>query len=763
MLSIKAIEARISRNALTLKLLASFIGTAALSVLVVAVAFTFWFQRRSVENLEAMAEVLLADTTTRVASVFDLARRTAIDVYGSQDVSRMMTDGGRDRPAQVLASRYLSRVLSAYSQIHSIYVCGPDSVALGMGGGYVFTEGPGRIADLRGRRRVLWPIPRTLTARNGATLDLISFVYEDRPDADYAVVVNLQARAIRQSLPAGAPRAWRSVVVADADGAPVLTACGDERQAAPDAALLTAAARRDGASGHFDSTLDGRRCRVDYRYFDQGRLIAFSLSDYGTFFADIRRSRNLIVLTCLAVLAGVGAFGAFLYRRFYSPLGLVIARITSMAAPLAEPAGSGVRSITSAVGSIDRRLTDLERSKRARDEAAARSALFTALFLSRAPARQEELGPALARLGLRAEGAASCLVAVIRPGRGRVPAPTGADAVDLLLDSVERAAARALAPELPCLTARLGVEQVAVIAVVPEGFDGYAGARAAERLRAAQTEVRTAFGAAVSIGIGGPKAGFTADALREAYQEAAGGTYYRLVRAEPCLAPRRAAPTDGGAEERIGGCLRGLADAVRQGTPADFDQWLELLFDAVAPLPWPRIMQAFHEAATGILEVSAALSKAGRGELGVRADEAYERLKACESPDEVRLLLRGLRSSAAVLLSRAKVHGPHDMLERVFRDIETNYADRNLSANLIADSLGVSPQHFSRLFHERTGLSFPDYVNGIRMERARELLIRDHRAGITEICAAVGYGNASYFTTAFRKRYGVTPARYRRI
>lgn len=47
------------------------------------------------------------------------------------------------------------------------------------------------------------------------------------------------------------------------------------------------------------------------------------------------------------------------------------------------------------------------------------------------------------------------------------------------------------------------------------------------------------------------------------------------------------------------------------------------------------------------------------------------------------------------------------------------------------------------------------------MEKARDLLLSEADKDISQIADAVGYNNSTYFTTAFKKFYGVTPSRFR--
>ena len=84
-----------------------------------------------------------------------------------------------------------------------------------------------------------------------------------------------------------------------------------------------------------------------------------------------------------------------------------------------------------------------------------------------------------------------------------------------------------------------------------------------------------------------------------------------------------------------------------------------------------------------------------------------------------------------------------------------------LSIQSIADALGISTGHLSRLFHQETGRKLMDYLQETRMEHAARLL-RESELTNEQICAAVGYSRVQYFSSKFREYYGVTPNEYRR-
>ncbi len=94
----------------------------------------------------------------------------------------------------------------------------------------------------------------------------------------------------------------------------------------------------------------------------------------------------------------------------------------------------------------------------------------------------------------------------------------------------------------------------------------------------------------------------------------------------------------------------------------------------------------------------------------------------------------------------------------------SDYLEEHLAETVLLSQLAevarLSPFHFSRAFKQSFGLPPLRYVTGRRIERAKTLLAGEH--SITQVGLAVGFGETSSFTTAFRRHTGVTPTAFRR-
>lgn len=102
------------------------------------------------------------------------------------------------------------------------------------------------------------------------------------------------------------------------------------------------------------------------------------------------------------------------------------------------------------------------------------------------------------------------------------------------------------------------------------------------------------------------------------------------------------------------------------------------------------------------------------------------------------------------------------IMQEVTVYIEEHYGDCGLSAEMVAEHFGLSVSYFSKLFNQYTEKTFPDYINQLRLLKAKEMLLEDRNRPISEIAASVGFNSSSYFSAAFRKYFGMSPSQIRK-
>ena len=99
------------------------------------------------------------------------------------------------------------------------------------------------------------------------------------------------------------------------------------------------------------------------------------------------------------------------------------------------------------------------------------------------------------------------------------------------------------------------------------------------------------------------------------------------------------------------------------------------------------------------------------------------------------------------------------VVRQVLRHIHHN-VHRPLSLPELAATVHLSAGHFSTVFSKHVGVSFRDYIKGLRLEKAQGLL-RDPSLKIAEVAQAVGYADPNSFRQAFKDQTGFAPTVWR--
>ncbi len=114
---------------------------------------------------------------------------------------------------------------------------------------------------------------------------------------------------------------------------------------------------------------------------------------------------------------------------------------------------------------------------------------------------------------------------------------------------------------------------------------------------------------------------------------------------------------------------------------------------------------------------------------------------------------------APLRINRQRHHGDR-LIEQVQVWLETRYSEDVRLAD-VAEQHGMSLRNFARRFNSATGEKPLAYLQRIRLEAARDLLVHSDKS-IKHISLDVGYSDSSYFCRLFRTQVGVTPAAYRK-
>jgi AraC-like DNA-binding protein len=124
-----------------------------------------------------------------------------------------------------------------------------------------------------------------------------------------------------------------------------------------------------------------------------------------------------------------------------------------------------------------------------------------------------------------------------------------------------------------------------------------------------------------------------------------------------------------------------------------------------------------------------------------------------------RLLLFFKRVLQSGFILENNTSGRNTTEKEMISYIQQNFT-RKISLKEFGNQFHLSEKYISRYFKEHFHITISQYINHLRMERARQLL-QETTLPVTEVAMRCGYENVSYFIRSFKKMYGNPPLKYR--
>ena len=130
------------------------------------------------------------------------------------------------------------------------------------------------------------------------------------------------------------------------------------------------------------------------------------------------------------------------------------------------------------------------------------------------------------------------------------------------------------------------------------------------------------------------------------------------------------------------------------------------------------------------------------------------------------MLLRKHKSDIAnyapveLVLRNMKLTAEYKVIEKIVEYVDKNYTEK-ITLTELSEISGFSEIHLCRLFKKIFGMSLVQYINMLRLNKAKELLVYSTN-NITEIAEASGFNSIHYFSRYFTEKEGVSPLEFRR-
>jgi AraC-like DNA-binding protein len=204
-----------------------------------------------------------------------------------------------------------------------------------------------------------------------------------------------------------------------------------------------------------------------------------------------------------------------------------------------------------------------------------------------------------------------------------------------------------------------------------------------------------------------------------------------------------------------------LADALMLGKQPKVNDILGRIFCQIRTLSYTGAMiSLFHLTET----IRHTLSEITRSDSGLRAaaiGTIGRNLLEQETLDAFREDLLAKLEAFFAVDPVHNVNRKHEMVvETVTKIVLNNFSDVDMDLTSLSGMMKMSSKQLSKIFRENTGLSLPDYISAVRMQKAAELL-ETTDLSIGKIAARTGILNETYFFTMFKKHFGTSPSAYK--
>lgn len=152
----------------------------------------------------------------------------------------------------------------------------------------------------------------------------------------------------------------------------------------------------------------------------------------------------------------------------------------------------------------------------------------------------------------------------------------------------------------------------------------------------------------------------------------------------------------------------------------------------------------------------------------IETNEIQQRMWICQqtiwelnSCEKVIEQLNSLAVTISDKVRAARFSNGRLILEGVRQYLDQHYAS-DISLGMLSDMFHINSAHLSETFKNHFGQNLSDYLVNLRMKKACEFL-KDQQLKIIDVAYLTGYSNPGYFSTVFKKHFGLTPAEYRQM
>jgi Response regulator containing CheY-like receiver domain and AraC-type DNA-binding domain len=205
-----------------------------------------------------------------------------------------------------------------------------------------------------------------------------------------------------------------------------------------------------------------------------------------------------------------------------------------------------------------------------------------------------------------------------------------------------------------------------------------------------------------------------------------------------------------------------LIQQLKLGDVDGVTELLNKLFDDIILPGSTQVEQVYYRGTELIFQLARPLHEADESYESILGKSTIELMQMIQNTKDIgnlRNLMTQIIGETARYMQNKHNSKSQRIITRIKQYIDQQYMN-NVTIQRLAEEVYLSPTYMCQLFKQETGETIIEFLTKVRIEKAKELL-KSPDLKIFVIAEMVGFENATYFTTVFKKVTGLLPGKYR--
>lgn len=721
-------------------------------------AFTFrWFQNKMLSDIEKMKKQELLITGSVFEEYITRCQNFAMTLYRNSNLKSIMLSDSEKREWLGSYSHAVSQVqniMAVNSFINSIYIINPRDISFFVSNCTESEESQQRLLDqIRENTNYNSPFFWNADTLDGQSIPTLSVYFCEKISGSGmhrgAIVINMNLSVVGENIFQEDFAANQQIMIVDRDGQQIISSS----PAAPfsDKEYAEQVIHGGKEEGSFPFTSEGTELFVSYISVNNGEFFLISEMEYDNSMESLIEGRNQLLLACFCILLIIIA-ASFLVSHFaYQPVSNVYDNMRALfhGSMSEEEKSKESNTMIETLFKVSEQMLSLEKQNIHNDMVKLlHSGGSLSSFFSDSDLLKSEI--------LSCADAFYMIIVIRIDKYHNFLEENNSDARAFRLSAVRTLAAENFQGIALCSAYQTEEDTIALILSGTDSDSSLSVHVITAAVQKLQYEVRTETGLEITAALSSISRDF--DHLSRLYLDTYNRTKTKILYPSghlfdiPC--PNLEIHTALAEKE-----VKKVLQSAKSDPTEQFLSRFENLLILFRGWEYPDIIKLLSGLAVSMNHITDKILSPEEQEHNYIS--IYEELSKIREYEELLNWFRVLHAQINSVLTDAGSKNGYDIVQSSFDIISREYADTQLSVNSIAERFSISSGYYSRIFNEITGYTFPDYINNLRLEKAAGLLLSNRALSIREIALSVGYSSESYFSSSFKKKYGISPSKYR--